>query len=143
MNQKNLICEDCGAENPHTHKFCSECGNYLLDDYEKHLPDEVAAAVQKLETRLTTKYQSPFWPEKMAKPIFTTAIFYLAIAFLYLFLENFGGILGRNLGWAYLVLRLGELSLPIYLALHLKNNPKRLLLAVSVLIWVFYLTTLF
>lgn len=143
MSQKNLICEDCGAENPSTHKFCSECGNYLLDDYEKHLPNEVAAAVQKLETRLKTTYQSPFWSEPTARPIFTTAFFYLVIAFFYLFLENFGGIFGGNLAWLYLVLRLGELSLPVYLALHLKNNPKKLLFAVSAVVWLFYLATLF
>ncbi len=142
MSQKNLICEDCGTENPSTHKFCSECGNYLLDDQTNDLPKDVANAVQKLETRLKTNYQSPFWPDKVARPIFKVSIYYLAIAFLYLFLENIGaGFFGINLSIIYTLLRTAELSLPLYLAAHLKNNPKKILIAASLLIWVLFLIT--
>ncbi len=144
MSQKNLICEDCGTENPSAHKFCSECGNYLLDDQSNDLPEEVAVAVQKLETRLKTNYQSPFWPDKIAKPIFKVSIYYLAIALLYLFLENIGSVFfGINLGIIYTLLRIVELSLPLYLASHLKNNPKKILIAASLFIWVLFLISLF
>ncbi len=145
MNSKNLICEDCGTENPDTHKFCSECGNYLLDDAAQNLPASVAAAVQKLETRLTTDYKSPFWNAAVGQPIYKTAAFYLIIAFFYLVLETIGGSLfGINLGMAYFILRVGELSLPLYLAWHLKNKTQKIILSAgAAFLWIFYLISLF
>ena len=145
MSKKTQICEDCGAENDTKHKFCSECGNYLLDDTHQHLPKNVAAAVQKLETRLNSNYKSPFWATNIAEPIFKTAAYYLIIAFFYLTLERTSGFyLGSIVNYLYIILRVAELCLPVYLAQHIKNKRQKTYLWIaSGLIFAFYLLSFY
>jgi hypothetical protein len=140
MSEKKQICEDCGTENAGFHKFCSDCGNYLLDDTHQNLPKNVAAAVQKLETRLSSDYKSPFWSKTISQPIFMTASAYLGIGFLYLLVEFCSGFyLGGYLSWVYVLLRAAELSLPVYLAMKIKDKSKNILYLAAGLLWLFYI----